>query len=87
MDGVAITDKDVAKYQSIYKKKFGKEIDTQEARKQLTSLVGMMGAIYKPITKEQVEELARRDAMKADAKAMAELTYDIYKEKKKSKND
>ncbi len=82
-----ITNKDVAKYQAIYKKKFGKEIDTQEARKQLTSLVGMMSVIYKPITKEQVEELAKRDAMKADAKAMAELTYDIYKKKKREQSD
>ena len=78
-----ITDKDIAKYQAIYKKKFGKDIDIQAAREQLTSLVGMMSVVYKPITKEQVEELARRDAMKADAKALAELTYDIYKDKKR----
>ncbi len=78
-----ITEKDVKDFQKLYKSKFGKEIDTQTARHKLTMLVLQMKTVYQPIKKEQLEELARREAMKEDAKALAELAYDIYKDKKK----
>lgn len=80
-----ITEKDVKDFQKIYKSKFGKEIDTQTARHKLTMLVRQMAVVYQPIKKEQLEELARREAMKEDAKAFAELIYDIYQEKKSKK--
>lgn len=82
-----ITEKDVKEFQDLYKSKFGKELDSQTARKKLTMLVLQVKTVYQPITKEQIEELARRDAMKADAEALAKLLYDMYKDKKKSKND
>lgn len=78
-----LTKKDVKEFQDLYKSKFGKEIDAQTARHKLTMLVRQMAVIHQPIKKEQLEELARRDAMKDDAKALAELTYDVYKEKKR----
>lgn len=81
-----ITEADVKEFQNLYKEKFGKELDYQTARQKLTKLVLQMKTIYQPITKEQVEELARRDAMKADAEAFAELLHDIYQDKKKSDN-
>ena len=77
-----ITEKDVKEFQDLYKAKFGKELDYQTARQKLTKLVLQMKTIYQPITKEQLEELARRDAMKVDAEAFAELLYDIYQEQK-----
>ncbi len=77
-----ITEKDVKDFQKLYKSKFGKEIDTQTARHKLTMLVLEVKTVYQPITNEQVEELARQDAMKADAEALARLIYDMYKEKK-----
>ncbi len=77
-----ITDEDVKDFQKLYKSKFGKELDSQTARHKLTMLVLQMKTVYQPITKEQVEELARRDAMKEDAEALANLIYDIYKDKK-----
>lgn len=77
-----ITDKDVKEFQDLYKSKFGKELDYQTARHKLSMLVLQMKTVYQPITKEQVEELARRDAMKEDAEALAKLIYDMYKAKK-----
>lgn len=82
-----ISEKDVKEFQDLYKSKFGKELDYQTARQKLTKLLIQVKTVYQPITKEQVEELARRDAMKADAEAFAELLYDIYQDKKKTKND
>ena len=82
-----ILEKDVKEFQDLYESKFGKKLDYQTACKKLTMLVLQMKTVYQPITKEQIEELARRDAMKADAEAFAELLYDIYQDKKKSKND
>jgi hypothetical protein len=83
-EGIDITAKDVEEFQSIYKQKFGKNIDSIMARKKLTLLVRQMQIVYKPIKKEQLEELARKEAVKEDAQAMAELIYDIYK---KGKNE
>lgn len=57
MSGSAyITDSDVKEYQSIYKEKFGKEIDSTEARAQLSKLVRQMEIVYQPITKEQFDK-------------------------------
>lgn len=81
-----ITKKDVKDFQKLYKSKFGKDLDYQTAHNKLSMLVLQMKTVYQPITQEQVDELARRDEMKADAEAMAKLAYDIYKDKKKSKN-
>jgi len=81
-----ILDKDVREFQALYKTKFGKVLDYQTARHKLTMLVRQMAVVYQPVTKEQVEELARRDAMKADAEALAQLAYDVYKAKKRKKS-
>ena len=82
-----ITEKDVKCFQELYKTKFGKEIDAQTARHKLTMLVRQMEVVYQPIKKEQLEELARREAMKEDAEALAELIYDIYQDKKNKRNN
>ncbi len=78
-----ITEKDVKEFQDLYRSKFGKELDYQTARHKLTMLVLQVKTVYQPISKEQVEELARRDAMNEDAEALAELIYDIYGEEKR----
>lgn len=80
-----ITEKDVKEFQKLYKSKFGKDVDTQTARHKLTLLVRQMEIVYQPIKKEQLEELARREAVKEDAKALAELIYDVYQDKKTKK--
>ena len=50
-----ITDDDVTEFQRLYKTRFGKDIDRQTARRQLTLLVRQMEIIYKPITKKQYD--------------------------------
>lgn len=80
-----LTKADVTKFQKLYKEKFNKDLDYQTAHHKLSMLVLQMKTVYQPITKEQLEELARRDAMKADAEALARLIYDIYQDEKKSK--
>lgn len=79
-----ITDKDVNDFQDLYKKKFSKELDYKIARHKLTMLVLQMKTVYQPVTKKQIEEFARRDAMKEDAEALAKLIYDIYQDKKRA---
>lgn len=74
---------DINKFKSLYKEKFGIELDDITARTQLAKLVRQTEIIYQPITQEQREELARRDAMKADAEALAQLIFDIYQDKKR----
>lgn len=79
-----ILDSDVKKFQTLYKEKFGKELNSTAARHKLSMLVRQTEIVYQPITKKQLEDLARRDAMQADAEALAELIYDVYQDKKSS---
>ncbi|MEK7621426.1 MAG: hypothetical protein AAB395_03690 [Patescibacteria group bacterium] len=59
-----ITDKDVAEFQTLYKARFGKDIDRTEARDKLSKLVRQMEIVYQPITKKQVKDLKEKDAKK-----------------------
>ncbi len=77
-----ITEKDVKKFQDLYKSKFGKELDYQIARKKLTMLLLQVKTVYQPITKKQLDDLVIRDKRKEDAEALAKLIYDMYKERK-----
>ena len=81
-----ITEKDITKYQKLYKSHFGKDIDRHSAREQLSKLVRQMELVYQPITKQQLEDF--KEAQKRDAKALVELTYDMSQEEKtKSKRN
>jgi hypothetical protein len=55
-----LTREQVEKFQSIYKKRFGKEISYQDALAGGISLVRMMQIIYKPITQEEYNQLQKR---------------------------
>jgi hypothetical protein len=55
-----ITDKQIARFQAIYKARFGKEISRAEALEKGTKLVRMMQIIYKPITKTDYNRLQER---------------------------
>jgi hypothetical protein len=78
-----LTEQDIKEFQKLYKDKFYKDLDYPTARHKLTMLVMQVKTVYQPITKKQLEELARRDAMKEDAEALAQLIYDIYQDKKR----
>jgi hypothetical protein len=46
-----ITDADVAEFQGLYEKQFGRPIDRKDAFKKLTLLVRQMELVYRPIKK------------------------------------
>lgn len=75
-----LTNRDIAKFKKLYKEKFDIDLDDHEARHKLSLLVRQMELVYQPITKQQLEDF--ESERKRDAKALAELTYDMYQEQK-----
>jgi len=73
---------DIKKFKALYLKYFKIELSDEEARKKLPLLVRQMEIAYQPITKQQLEDLVVKDARKRDAKALAEVIYDVYQEDK-----
>lgn len=57
---------DVAKFQSIYKAKFGLEVNYKTAHKQLSMLVRQLEIVYRPITKKQLETFTKNEDEKKD---------------------
>lgn len=55
-----ITDEQITKYQTLYKNRFGKEISKEEACEQGIKLIRLVELVYKPITKEEFQELQQR---------------------------
>lgn len=51
-----ITEKDIAEFQALYKKRFNIDLEYQEAYKKLTMLVRQMQIVYQPITKKQYQD-------------------------------
>ena len=54
-----LSDKQVKKFQKIYKEVVGEEISATEAVMQGSQLVRLMEIIYKPITREQLDRLEK----------------------------
>lgn len=75
-----LTISDIEKFKKLYKEKFDIDLDDHEARHQLSLLVRQMEIVYQPISKQQLDDFEAE--RKRDAKALAELTYDIYQEEK-----
>lgn len=75
-----LTKSDIAKFKKLYKEKFDIELDDITARQKLALLVRQMEIVYQPVTKQQVEELRKRDA-----EDLANLIYDIYQDEKHQK--
>lgn len=61
-----LTDKQIAKFQAIYKARFGKEISRAEALEKGIKLLRMMQIIYKPMTKADYDRLQERRKQTAD---------------------
>ena len=55
-----LTDEDIAKFQALYKKHFGKEISKARAHDEGIKLVRLMQLIYKPMTKADYDQLQQR---------------------------
>ncbi|HUD05441.1 MAG TPA: hypothetical protein VMR18_00760 [Candidatus Saccharimonadales bacterium] len=71
-----LTDDDITKYQALYKAQFGKDIDKQTAREQLSRLVRQLEIVYQPITVHDLEDLIIEDAKKGVLNVPALRKYD-----------
>jgi hypothetical protein len=54
---LTISDDDVAEFRSIYKKRFGKLLNEEKARKKLALVVRQLEMIYQPITSDDLADL------------------------------
>lgn len=50
-----LSDEDIASFQALYKKRFGKDIDKREALEQGTKLIRLLQLIYKPMTQAEFD--------------------------------
>lgn len=55
-----LTPEQVAKFQAIYKAKFGREISREQAYEQGVKLVRLMQIIYRPMTQADLEKVEMR---------------------------
>ncbi len=61
-----LSDEQVAKFQAIYKARFGKEISKQEAIEKGIKLVRLMEICYRPMTEQQqVAVMARQKELES----------------------
>ena len=52
---MVLSDTDIAKFQNIYKKEFGIEINKEDAYEKGVKLLRLMSIVYKPMTKEEFD--------------------------------
>lgn len=50
-----LTDEDITTFQALYKSELGLDISRDEAHEKGIKLLGLMSAVYKPITEEESE--------------------------------
>ena len=55
-----ISDKQIKKYQMLYKNRFGKEISREEAYVKGAKLIRLIELIFKPITETEYQKLQER---------------------------
>lgn len=52
---MVLSDEDIAKFQALYKSEFGMEIIREDAYEKGIKLLGLMSAVYKPMTEKEYE--------------------------------
>ena len=55
-----LSNEQVTKFQTLYKKRFGKEISREEAYEQGVRLIRLVELIYKPMTEAEYQQLQER---------------------------
>ncbi len=55
-----LSDRQITKFQTLYKNRFGKEISREEAYEKGAKLVRLMELIYKPMTEDEYKQLQKR---------------------------
>lgn len=59
-----LSDKALQEFKRIWKEEFGEDISDEKATEEGINLLTMFDAIYRPIKKEWVDELERKDQQK-----------------------
>ena len=59
---MTISDEDIAEFQRLYKNRFGKEINKEDAFEQVMNLLCLLERIYTPITEDEYEDILQRRA-------------------------
>lgn len=59
---MGLSDQDIANFQALYKSEFGIEISKDDAYEKGSKLLGLMSVIYKPIPKEDQEQLIEQES-------------------------
>ncbi len=57
---MVLSDADIERFQAIYRERFGKEINKQDAYEQGIALLRMLRAVYKPMTQEELDFIQER---------------------------
>jgi len=55
-----LSDEQIIKFQTLHKKRFGKEISREEAYEKGTKLIRLIELIYKPMTEAEYQQLQER---------------------------
>lgn len=55
------TNKDISRFQELYLKYFGRQLDREEARSRLSLLVRQVELVYKPITDKHFKEVMKNE--------------------------
>lgn len=61
-----ISNEQIIRYQALYKNRFGREISREEAYEQGIKLIRLVELIYKPMTKEEHDNLQERRRQTGD---------------------
>lgn len=57
---MVLSDDDIRKFQTIYKERFGKEINKEDAYEQGIKLLRLLAVVYQPMTKEEFDLIQKR---------------------------
>ena len=63
-----LSNEQVTKFQTLYKKRFGKEISREEAYEKGVKLIRLVELIYKPMTEAEYQQLQERRRETGDLK-------------------
>lgn len=55
-----LTQPQIARFQELYKARFGREISKKEALEQGLKLLGIMNIAYRPVSKADIQETAQK---------------------------
>jgi len=61
-----LSDKQITKYQTLYKNRFGKDISRKEAFDMGVKLIRLVRLIYKPMTENEYQKLQERRRQTSD---------------------